>query len=181
VNARSKLTIHRELAFAVALLLFAPFSAAADRQSIPRLEGRVTDVAKVLSEADRDRLSSLLARYERETSHQIAVLTIPSLLGESIESFSLRVANSWSIGHKDFNDGILITLAMKERRIRIELGLGMEKFITNATAQSIIETSMVPAFRNNDYAGGLESGLKQLMKEARKFVIKPEPQGNRKR
>ena len=116
----------------------------------------------------------LLTRYERETLHQIAVLTIPSLLGESIESFSLRVANSWRIGHKDFNDGILVTLAMKERKVRIELGLGMEKFITNATAQSIIETSMIPAFRKNDYAGGLERGLEQLMKEARKFVINSE-------
>jgi Beta-propeller domains of methanol dehydrogenase type len=62
---------------------------------------------------------------------------------------------------------------MKERRIRIELGFGMEKFITNATADSIIRNAMVPAFVKGDFAGGLESGLKQLMKEARKFVITP--------
>ena len=148
---------------------------------VPKLEDRITDTANVLSEPDRKRLTEMLARYERETFHQIAVLTIPSLLGESIESFSLRVVNSWGIGHKDFDNGILVTLAMKERKIRIELGLGMEKYITNATAQLIIQNSMVPAFRKGDYAGGLESGLKQLMKEARKFVINSEPQRSKER
>ena len=157
-----------------AVLILLTVSLVAGSEWVPKLEDRITDTANVLSAPDRKRLVEILVRYERETRHQIAVLTIPSLLGESIESFSLRVANSWRIGHKDFNDGILVTLVMKERKVRIELGLGMEKFITNATAQSIIETSMIPAFRKNDYAGGLERGLEQLMKEARKFVINSE-------
>ena len=140
---------------------------------VPKLQDRVTDTANVLSAPDRKRLVDMLADFERETYHQIAVLTIPRLSGESIESFSLRVANSWRIGHKGLDDGILVTLAMKERRVRIELALGMEKFTTNATADSIIRTAMVPAFSKGDYAGGLESGLKQLMIEARKFVITP--------
>ena len=173
MNAGARLTIHWQLAFAVALFLFAPFIAAADRQTVPRLEGRVTDVARVLSEADRERLNSLLARYERETSHQIGVLLIPSLSGETIESFSLRVANSWKLGQKGLDNGILVTMAMKERAVRIELGVGMERFISNATAQSIISGSMVPAFRKGDYAGGLQAGLEQLMSEGRKFVVTP--------
>ena len=173
MNAGARLTIHWQLAFAAALFLFAPFIAAADRQPVPRLEGRVTDVARVLSEADRERLNSLLARYERETSHQIGVLLIPSLSGETIESFSLRVANSWKLGQKGLDNGILVTMAMKERAVRIELGVGMERFISNATAQSIISSSMVPAFRKGDYAGGLQAGLEQLMSEGRRFVVPP--------
>jgi len=114
-----------------------------------------------------------LANYERETSHQIGVLLIPTLSGESIESFSLRVANSWKLGQKGLDNGILVTLAMEERAVRIELGLGMERFISNAAAQSIIKNSMVPAFRRGDYAGGLHAGLEQLMSEGRRFVVTP--------
>lgn len=146
---------------------------AAEYQSIPKLEGRVNDVANVLSISDRERLASMLARYERETFHQIAVLTIPALSDESIEAFSLRVANAWRLGQKGLDNGILVTLAMSERELRIELGLSMEKFITNATAQSIITSSMLPAFRTGDYAGGLKAGLEQLMLEGRKFVVTP--------
>ena len=173
MNARSIFTIHCQFALVVALFLFASLGAAVDYQSIPRLEGRVTDVANVLSGAERERLANILARYERETSHQIAVLLIPTLSEESIESFSLRVAKSWKLGQKGLDNGILVTLAMKERAVRIELGLGMERFITNATAQSIIQDSMVPAFRKADYAGGLHAGLEHLMREGRRFVVTP--------
>lgn len=182
MNAGAQLTIHWPFALAAALFLFAPFSGAADGQPVPRLEGRVTDVARVLSEADRERISDLLARYERETSHQIGVLLIPTVSGEKIESFSLRVANSWKLGQKGLDNGILVTMAMKERAVRIELGVGMERFISNATAQSIINNSMVPAFRKGDYAGGLQAGLEQLMREGRRFVVTPaELQPARKR
>jgi uncharacterized protein len=158
---------------AVALFLCSFLVIAAGSQWTPRLQGRVTDVANVLAVADRDRLTKMLARYEKETSHQLAVLIIPTLSGESIESFSLRVANAWSLGQKGLDNGILVTLAMKERSVRIELGLGMEKYITNTTAQSIVSNSMVPAFRKGDYAGGLQAGLEQLMKEGRQFVVTP--------
>ena len=133
----------------------------------------MTDVANVLSDAERNRLADRLARYERETSHQIAVLLIPTLSGERIESFSRRVANSWKLGREGLDNGVLVTLAMKERAVRIEVGLGMERFISNATALSIINTSMVPAFRKGDYGGGLEAGLEQLMREGRRFVVAP--------
>lgn len=158
---------------AVALFLLSLLVVAADSQWTPRLEGRVTDVANVLSVADRDRLTETLARYEQETSHQFAVLIIPTLSGESIESLSLRVANAWGLGQKGLDNGILVTLVMKERWVRIELGLGMEKYITNATALSIISNAMVPAFREGDYGGGLQAGLEQLMNEGRQFVVTP--------
>jgi uncharacterized protein len=170
---RVSFAVPRHVIVTVVLLLCCPILEAGEYRSIPKLEDRVTDVAKVLSVSDRERLISMLARYESETFHQIAVLTIPTLSGESIESFSLRVANSWGLGQKDLDNGILVILAMSERKVRIELGLGMEKFITNSTAQSIITNSMVPAFRKGDYAGGLQAGLEQLMKEGRRFVIAP--------
>ena len=145
---------------AAALLLFASLTAGADYQPVPLLEGRIVDKANMLSGAERERLAALLASYERETTHQIAVLTVPGLSGETIESFSLRVASSWQLGHRGFDNGILVALAMKERRIRIELGSGMESYVSNAKAQSIIDTVMVPAFRKGDFAGGLQLALR---------------------
>ena len=158
-------------ALAVALLVFTALGGASERQAVPRLEGRVTDVAKILSAVDRERLGTLLARYEGETSHQIGVLVIPTLAGETIESYSLRVARAWKLGKKGLDNGILVTMAMKERAVRIELGVGFEKYISNATAQAIIGNAMVPAFRKGDYAGGLQAGLEELMKEGRRFVV----------
>ena len=137
----------------------------------PRLVDRVTDLADVLSAEDEQRLAGILERYEKETLHQIAILTIPTLAGESIEAFSLRVANKWGLGHKGIDDGILVTLALQERRIRIELGRGMERFITDAAAQSIIDVSMRPAFRSGDYAGGFQAALEELMRQGRRFVV----------
>jgi uncharacterized protein len=163
----------RQTIVAVAILLCSSILHGAEYQPIPKLEQRVTDVAKVLSVADKARLVAMLVRYERETFHQIAVLTVPTLSGESIEGFSLRVANAWGLGRKGVDNGILITLAMSERKVRIEIGLGMEKYISDATAQAIIANTMIPAFRRGDYAGGLEAGLERLMKEGRKFVVAP--------
>lgn len=140
---------------------------------VPPLEGRVTDLADVLSPAERDRLERMLAGYEEETSHQIAVLLVSTLAGEDIDAFSLRVANTWGLGQKGIDNGVLVTLAMKERAVRIELGFGMEKYISNETAKSIIDGVMLPAFRKGDYAGGLEAGLEQLMGLGRRFVVPP--------
>jgi uncharacterized protein len=140
---------------------------------VPKHEGWVNDTANILSVQDRERLSEMLSHYQRETHHQFAVLTMPELGGESIEAFSLRVANAWGLGMAGVDDGILITLAMKERGLRIELGTGMQHYITDFGAQSIVNKSMTPAFAKGDFAGGLEAGLKRLMEEGRHFVVKP--------
>lgn len=148
----------------------------AHSQPVPPHTGWVTDTAAVFSEPDRSRLSKLLADYHRETHHQYAILTVATLSGEKIEAFSLRVANVWGLGYKGHDNGVLVTLAMKERRVRIELGKGMEHYVSNAQAQSIIDMTMVPAFKKGDFAGGMEAGLGQLMVLARKFVVHPPPQ-----
>jgi uncharacterized protein len=161
----------RVLAFWFACML----AFATHAQPVPPHTGWVTDTAAVFSEPDRTRLSKLLADYHRGTHHQFAVLTVATLSGESIEAFSQRVANTWGLGYKGHDNGVLLTLAMKEQRVRIELGKGMERYINNAQAQSIIDDTMVPAFKKGDFAGGIEAGLGRLMTLARKFVVHPPP------
>jgi len=141
---------------------------------VPPLQGRITDTAHLLSTSEVASLTALLADYERQTRHQIVILTVPTTGGETIESFSRRVTNTWRLGLAGWNDGILVTLATQDHGIRIELGTGMEQYISNATAQAIIDKAMVPAFRMGDFAGGLRAGLLPLMNEARKFQI-PDP------
>jgi uncharacterized protein len=130
---------------------------------LPMLKGRVNDTASVLSKEDQERLSNLLRDYEKETKHQIVVLIVPTLGDETIESFCLRTLNKWGLGRKGIDDGILVCMAMKERRVRVELGLGMERYISNAEAKAIIDKDMTPSFAKGDFAGGLELGLKRLM------------------
>ena len=142
-----------------------------ERDWVPQLNGRVNDSAGVLTVTDRQRITGTLEQYERETHHQIAVLMIASLGGEKIEALSLRTANAWRLGNKGLDDGILVTLAMKERRARIEVGKGMQRFISDADAKRILDTEMTPLFSRGDIAGGLERGLEQLMDEGRRFVV----------
>lgn len=142
-------------------------------QSVPPLIDRVTDTAGVLTSAERKRLSKLLADYEDETHHQLAVLTIATLSGEPLETYSRTVANTWGLGYRGVDNGILIVLAMKEHKVRIELGKGMERYISDAQAKAIIDDTMTSAFARGDFAGGLEQGLKRLMADARRFVVNP--------
>lgn len=109
------------LLLATTLLLIGVANAA----DVPKLQRRVNDYAGVLQRNTRTDLEARLARYERETTHQIAVLTVPSLGGEPIEAFSLRVANAWALGRRGVDNGVLVTIAPTEHQVRIELGKGM--------------------------------------------------------
>lgn len=140
------------------------------RIPVPQLTGRVNDLVDVLSTADQERLSNLLAGYEQETGHQIAVLIVPTLRGEAIESFCLRTANTWRLGRKGIDDGVVVCMAMTERVVRIELGIGINRYISNADAKEVIDKDMTPLFAQADFAGGLERGLKRLMEEGRRYV-----------
>lgn len=140
-------------------------------EGVPSMQGPVTDLAFALSKSDHDALVSLLNDFELETHHQIAVLIVPTLNGGRLESFSLEVANAWGVGLKGWNDGILITIAMRERGIRIEVGEGMERYVSNSMARAIIDKDMIPAFRRGDIAGALHTGLLRLMPEARAYKI----------
>ena len=153
-------------------LLEQPFGSTSE--GVPQLQDWVTDLAGIFTDSRRDTLIAILARYEEETSHQIAVLAVDSLRGEPIKSFSLRVANTWGLGQRGLNNGILVTVSPVDRAARIEIGLGLEEVIPVSLATSILQTHMFPAFRRGDYEGGIEAGVKALMTAARRLEIPTE-------
>ena len=165
---------YRQSALFATLIMAFCFANAVLSQT-PQMLGRVTDLAAVLSAEESRQLVGILATYERETTHQIAVLTVASLSGESIESFSRRVATAWGLGRKHIDNGILVVLVPAERKVRIELGSGFERYISNAQAGEIIRSHMTPEFRNSQYGKGLERGIQELMRQGRAFVPPQSP------
>jgi len=149
------------------LLIASPLARALE---VPPLRGRVNDYAGVMSQDQVRMLESQLAQFEQETGHQIAVLTIPTLDGEDIEGFSIRVAENWKIGKKGFDNGVILLVAVKDRKLRLEVGYGLEGVLPDAIADRIIRDYIVPRFRAQDYAGGVIAGIDAVQK-----VIKQEP------
>jgi uncharacterized protein len=135
----------------------------------------VTDLAGVLDPAAAARLESRLADFERETTHQIAVLTVPTLEGEPIETFALRVAESWQLGQAGADNGILVVVAPRDRRARIEVGYGLEGVVPDVVAKRVLEDVMFSHFRGGDFAGGIEAGVGALMQAARGEVVELPP------
>jgi uncharacterized protein len=131
---------------------------------VPPLRGRVNDYAKLLPQERARALEAQLEKFEQETGHQIAVLTIPSLDGDSLEDFSIRVAESWKIGEKGFDNGAILLIARDDRRLRIEVGYGLEGVMPDAIASRIIREVITPRFRSGDYAGGIEAGVDAILK-----------------
>ncbi len=148
----------------LALLLALTIVCLALALDVPPLKGRINDYAGLIP-ADRARaLEERLARFEAETGHQIAVLTIPSLKGDSLEDFSIRVAEAWKIGKKGFDNGVILLVARDDRRLRIEVGYGLEGVLPDAIASRIIREDITPRFRSGDYAGGIEAGINQILR-----------------
>jgi uncharacterized protein len=137
---------------------------------VPALRGRVNDYAGVMRQEQARDLENRLAQFEQETGHQVAVLTIPTLDGEDIEGFSIRVAETWKVGRKGFDNGVILVVAVKDRRLRLEVGYGLEGVLPDATAKQITSNYIVPSFRTRDYAGGILAGTDAVLK-----VIKNEP------
>ena len=157
--------------FLAAFFSFAVCVPAMAELPVPPLRGRVNDLAGVLSTSQKNDLGSLLARYENETGHQIVVLTVPALKGETIESFALRTAQRWAVGHKGLDNGIVLVLAPSERKVRIELGKGFAPYVPNQAMAKIIQTRMIPALRKKDYAVALIDGVNAVMLEGQKYLI----------
>jgi len=135
-------------------VLLSPLAA----MKIPKLDGRVVDKAGVLSSADEAVIEQLLLDLERTTSAQAALLTVPDLEGGSIEDYSLKVAEEWKLGQADRDNGVLILLALQEKKVRIEVGYGLEGDLTDAKSGYIIREMMLPQFRTGNYAQGLYDG-----------------------
>ncbi|MBN2160783.1 MAG: TPM domain-containing protein [Spirochaetes bacterium] len=140
----------------IALLICAPLTAAIP---VPRLEGRVTDRAGILSKATREHVGTLLKAHEDRTTNQVAVLTVPTLDGESIEEFATRVFDAWRLGQKGKDNGVLVIIASGDRRMRIEVGYGLEGALTDLKSGRIIDNIMAPRFKVNDYDGGVTGGV----------------------
>jgi uncharacterized protein len=140
----------------IVVLLTALIAHAVD---VPFLTGRVNDNAEILSEGVRRSLAERLKAHEDKTGNQIAVLTVPSLGGESIEEYAVRVFESWKLGEKGKDNGVLIVVAPKDRRMRIEVGYGLEGALTDLTAGRIIRNMMAPRFKAGDYDGGIDAGV----------------------
>lgn len=129
---------------------------------VPRLKGRINDNAGVLSSSAASDLENYLAAVEKATGAQIALLTVPSLEGDSLESLSLRVAESWGLGSAENDNGALLLVAMEERKIRIEVGYGLEPVLTDAMSGYIIRESIVPEFKSGNFDRGIAAGLQAM-------------------
>ena len=146
---------------AMATLLFAVIAAAAI--DVPYLTGRVVDNAEILKPATRERIAALAKAHEDKTTDQIAVLTIPTLGGESVEEFAVRVFEAWKLGQKGKDNGVLVVVAPKDRKLRIEVGYGLEGTLPDVAASRIIRNVMTPAFKNGDFDGGIEQGVAAIV------------------
>ena len=131
---------------------------------VPPLTGRIVDEAHVLPPALLEQLSADLHAHEVKTSNQVAVLIIPSLEGEPLFDLSHRVATSWQLGRKGTDNGVLLLIALKDRKVRLEVGYGLEGVLTDARSAQIIRNEIVPRFRSGDIPGGVAAGVQAVLK-----------------
>lgn len=142
----------------------------ANEVALPALTERVTDLTGTLSAEDRASLTASLAALEKDKGAQIAIVLLPTTQPETIEQFGIRLAEAWKIGRKGVDDGVIVIVAKDDRRMRIEVGYGLEGAIPDAIAKRIVAEQMAPRFREGDFAGGLRSTVAMLEK-----VIRGEP------
>jgi uncharacterized protein len=130
---------------------------------IPELTRRVTDLSHILSDNAIARIESQLKAHEEATSNQIAVLTVPSLEGDSIEEVAVKVFESWKLGQKSKSNGVLLLVAPNERKMRIEVGYGLEGSLTDLQASRIVKKIIRPKFKAGDMDGGIEDGVSAII------------------
>ncbi|HOE68740.1 MAG TPA: TPM domain-containing protein [Candidatus Omnitrophota bacterium] len=129
----------------------------------PRADGYVTDRAGLLSPSARVELEAKLRTFDQQTSTQIAVAIFPSLEGGSLEDISMRIAETWKPGQKDRDNGVLLLVFRDDRKIRIEVGYGLEGVLTDVVSGQIIRQEIAPCFRRGNYASGVEAGVDAIM------------------
>lgn len=131
---------------------------------IPPFEGiPVVDTAGILSARARDELNEYLVATSGQTGVQVAVLTVPSLNGEPIASYGIAAAEAWGLGERGSDNGVLLTVAMEEHEVRIDVGYGLEEKLTDTVCGLIIRRHIVPAFRSGDYAAGIKAGVEKIV------------------
>ena len=130
---------------------------------LPALSGRVVDRAEILDRSAEQRLAYQLAQHEQATTNQVIVATVPDLQGYSIERFAIELARQWQLGTAENDNGVLFLIAPTERKVRIEVGYGLEGALTDAISSSIIQQIVLPAFRQGNFAVGIEQGTYAIL------------------
>jgi uncharacterized protein len=154
---------HRTRRLAALLLVLQLAVPALAEPAYPKLTGRVTDAAGVLPADAAAALDARLAALEQATGAQLVVATVPDLDGQEIEDYGVGLLRHWGIGTKDRNNGAILLVAPNQRRVRIEVGYGLEGVITDALASGIIRRQIVPRFKAGDMAGGITAGADALI------------------
>ncbi|MGP1676946.1 MAG: TPM domain-containing protein [Burkholderiales bacterium] len=150
--------------FGILSLVLASAVGAADTVAVPPLKARVTDLTGTLNAGQLASLESELRAFEQKKGSQIAVLMLPSTQPETIEQYSIRVAEQWKIGRAKTDDGVILIVAKNDQRLRIEVGYGLEGAIPDVVAKRVIREVIAPHFLANDFYGGMRAGTQTLMK-----------------
>jgi len=148
-------------ALLVALALVSPQLASA--QDFPALSGRVTDAANIIPADVETRLTQKLEALEQQSQRQFVIATIPDLQGYEISDYGYRLGREWGIGDKERNDGVLLIVAPNERKVRIEVGYGLEPVLTDGYSFLIIDNEILPRFKAGDMPGGIEAGADAII------------------
>ncbi len=147
--------MHPVRRFCLSLALLCTF-VVMGQQPVPALSGRLVDQAKLLNDSQKQQLDAALKQFEQQTGAQMAVLIVPELANDAIESFGIRVADTWQLGDKERDDGLILIIALKERQTRLEVGQGLEGSINDARAGDLLR-GMQPYFRQQQYHAGILS------------------------
>jgi len=147
-------------------LLFSLLSGAAlaYEPKFPPLTGRVVDDAGILTRSTRAALTDMLAQHERATGNQVVIVTLKDLQGYTIEDFGYQVGRKWGIGQKEKSNGVLLIVAPKEHKVRIEVGYGLEGTLTDAISRTIIDNYILPSFKRGDYNAGVLAGTTSMLR-----------------
>ena len=135
---------------------------AADLVPVPPFKAYLTDSAKILQPAQASQLEARLAALSAQTGSQVAVLTVPSTQPEDIAAYAIRVADAWKVGRQNIDDGVILVVAVDDRKLRIEVGRGLEGGIPDAIAKRIVSDTITPAFKNGEYYLGIAAGIEQI-------------------
>jgi len=146
---------------ACGVLLLLPL--AVNSTEIPFLGGHVNDTAGILSSETIAGLETVLKAHEDSTSNQVVVLTVPSLEGKEIEQYSIKVVDAWKLGQKGKDNGVLLLISRDERKVRIEVGRGLEGDLPDITCGAIIRKEIIPRFKEGDYNGGVRAGVAAIL------------------
>jgi len=160
---------------ALALLLLAGLPALADKP-VPFLSGRVVDEAAMIPADTKRRIEDKLAAAEQRTGNQVAVLTVDSLDGEAIEDYANKVGRTWALGQKGKDNGVLLLVSKGDRKMRIEVGYGLEPVLTDLQTSIIQNQVIIPYFKKGDFGGGIEAGVNAILSTVQGKPVQPAPE-----